>query len=449
MKCVIECPICMSGDQDTDWRTLEECGHTFCYDCLEKSFHMDRAMKKPKPSCPQCRSQPCMMGIWAVDELTFKTFLPLGRQSEMQTQSQSPPVVEQEDVGAGERVETGGNASTPQHEASPGPAAGSSRPRRKTCAEWRQEVAAMEDRLEKKVVALEALRKDAVEAGVRASKEKAKLIQAEVQHKSQLDRKSKEVERLRKKVMEERDRFSKEHERLQRLQLQVANQSFFTDTNLDIESINRGVRGQDVASANSLLTSALAFRNQEYNKLQYRHKELREERDGSEEIRGKVESQALENRRLKDKIRKVTEDLEKLRRLREAPGRAEGEPIRPPRFGVPMGGIGSRGKAVPGFIDPGKQRSSERDRGSLIFDAPDGFGGKRKVPLRSLDQNAAAKRRRPSSNQVLSPHFGAAARSGKVPSARGGSGAIKLNGEALDPNRHAGLTMGHFFGRDR
>lgn len=78
MKCVIECPICMSGDQDTDWRTLEECGHTFCYDCLEKSFHMDRAMKKPKPSCPQCRSQPCMMGIWAVDELTFKTFLPLG-----------------------------------------------------------------------------------------------------------------------------------------------------------------------------------------------------------------------------------------------------------------------------------------------------------------------------------------------------------------------------------
>ena len=82
-------------------------------------------------------------------------------------------------------------------------------------------------------------------------------------------------------------------------------------------------------------------------------------------------------------------------------------------------------------------------------DAPDGFGGKRKVPLRSLDQNAAAKRRRPSSNQVLSPHFGAAARSGKVPSARGGSGAIKLNGEALDPNRHAGLTMGHFFGRDR
>ena len=114
-----------------------------------------------------------------------------------------------------------------------------------------------------------------------------------------------------------------------------------------------------------------------------------------------------------------------------------------------MGGMGSRSKAVPGFIDPGKQRRSERDRGSLIFDAPDGFGEKRKVPLRSLDQNAATKRRRPSSNQVLSPHFGVAARSGKVPSARGGSGAIKLNGEALDPNRHAGLTMGHFFGRDR
>ena len=84
---VIGAHLHMSGDQDTDWRTLEECGHTFCYDCLEKSFHMDRAIKRPA-YCPSAGAT-LYDGIWAVDELTFKTFLPLGRQSETQTQSQS------------------------------------------------------------------------------------------------------------------------------------------------------------------------------------------------------------------------------------------------------------------------------------------------------------------------------------------------------------------------
>ena len=77
-------------------------------------------------------------------------------------------MVEQEDVGAGERVETGGTRDSARGE--PRPRGGERQAEEEDVRGWRQEVAALEDRW-RRGGALERA-KDAVEAGVRASRRK-------------------------------------------------------------------------------------------------------------------------------------------------------------------------------------------------------------------------------------------------------------------------------------
>ena len=136
---------------------------------------------------------------------------------------------------------------------------------------------------------------------------------------------------------------------------------------------------QTKASANALLTSALAYRNQEYNKLQYAHRELKRGKAG----KGEMDSLSTDNRKLKERIRRQSEEIKKLKGEREAKahvrqGNAAAVHDKEDKHGdgahgtvwgglLPLASTRKPGPGVPSFIDPSKQRSSFRT--SFLFSA--------------------------------------------------------------------------------
>ncbi|QDZ23807.1 RING-type domain-containing protein [Chloropicon primus] len=469
MRCLVECSICMSGERK-EWRTLEECGHTFCSKCLSQHFETERRSGKSKPSCPICRSKPAMEGIWELEELTFRTFLPTkvllespakqgaretgeeergqGRQesgalAEGNTQGLSPNNTEAllggwPNVGGLE----GALEATPR---------GKSSARRKTYAQWLSEVSTLEAEYEEQLKEAEEARRRLSAAKARQAKDKIEWSKAKRDLDAKLEAKERDVKQLQKNLRATQDRFRLEKERFQGLQLQMAHQNFFSDTTLDLGSIQKSLRGKDLASANKLLSASLATRNEEYNKLNGAYEEMREGKVEMED-KGKMDALLLENRKLKDRQRRLVGDIERLRgenskmkqRQRPLPSREDpgkgGTKGASPDFKRRLlaGGLASdrgQGQGAPSFIDPSKQRSGGQDRGTLILDNPDGFGGKRKIPLRVVERNVKSR----------SLSLGASESRAKV--IKVSKISVGREGEVVDPRRCSGLVMEHYFDR--
>ena len=461
-KYTVECPICLD-EGCKEWYALEECGHTFCRTCLDRHLQSERRSAS-EPRCPCCRAQLLTGDSWRAREVGVRVYLPVKKAEDdcapQESKKASPTACSIDEVEDGDEVavvEEGGEST-----AATALVESRDTGRRKTCGELRIELRQRDAQIEALERSLSSQKQKLSSAKVRAAKEKSLRKEDEARHKQKLERKAKEVEKLRKLACENKERLQEEHIRYTTLQLKFEKQGFFSDTNLDRESIQRGLRGEDLTSQNALLTSSLAYRNQEYNKLQYKYNELKKHEGPTE---GTAEALALDNKKLRDKLRRNEEEL---RGLRERRSKARETMAATASAGAGRGKLGGaykRGEGlgdsrravgdVPSFIDPARKRAAapgSETGSSLIFVGHDGVGGKRKFPSSWTNENrppsiARTEHRLPPRTVLLG------SQGSSVASASAGSGAgIKLskkrNEIITDPRRHSNLVLEHFFDRD-
>ena len=262
-----------------EWYALEECGHTFCRTCLDRHLQSEKRATGdgPKPRCPYCRTHLLTVDSWSAREVGVRVYLPVKKAKDdcapQESKRASPLAGSIDEVENGDEVAVVGEGG----ESTAAIALVDSRDkgRRRTCGQLRLELRDRDARIEVLERSLSNHQQDLSSAKVQTAMEKSLRKEDEARHKQKLERKAKEIEKLRKLACEAKERLEEERIRYTTLQLKFEKQGFFSDTNLDRESIQRGLRGEDLTSQNALLTSSLAYRNQEYNKLQYKYNELK------------------------------------------------------------------------------------------------------------------------------------------------------------------------------
>ena len=470
-----ECPICYES-KGCEWQVLDECGHIFCKDCLQRNY--TQQLRSRQHTCPICRVN---LGAHYNPSNNIRVFLPLkktlisasasakGKRNESQTNSKENE--ERSNVVADDtdplRDDVSAAAATPVYNADDdfweNPVAGNNnlaKTKRKTYAALRQELEDCKSRVNEKEEDLMKQKQKTKEARENASKEQVRAKLEVRKLSSLLERKDKEVDKCLMRMRESQDRYEKEHLRLRALQLKVQNQSFFSETNLDIESIQRGLRGKDATSANALLTDALAYRNQEFNKLKYKYDEMKErraERMGSKSAA--QESRAIDNKKMKQKLMKLSEENKRLKEQQNKDKtvvKAQDDAInelmmftdavlvpdekvervrRERSKEKSAAGAAERRHGAPSFIKRPLETSAETNREpSLIFVGHDGMGGKKKV-LRKASSQVTPRSQEP-------PMM-----SGLHHRSRNGGISLSQAKRPADQRSHSNLVMEHFFDR--
>ena len=449
-----ECPLCLDHEDGQRWIALEACGHVIHEQCFERQFCHAVQSGSGDLRCPICRENlgdvDGGMSMW---EMCYKVFLPLKKAEG----TAAAPHVGGAESGAVVIPETGyEDATQPDIGGGPIPQGAGGHARTKSRKELREEISTLRAELEVKEVQLQEEKR-------RVGHIKLKETHAKRGLEREIGRLRDEVEEERNKQRRyEKDRVTMRNElesktlAIKSLQLQIAKQALFQDTNLNLDQIQRRLRGEDSVSAVTVLTSALAARNEEYSKVKYAFEELKQQRGKGAALEGLD----LENKKLKNKVRKLAEDNKRLAAKASASAKRKADDA--PRGLLPLGEqalrggartaelpraaqdgtIGSRRGAAASFVTKAKPRGNGKPGGSqLIREGYDELGRRTKALKKTharLEEDVVV------SVDEARGIFGTPAGQ-RIP--RGG-GEITVPKDRHAAAKSGGLRIEHFFNRN-